>query len=306
MEPGAPAARQSGMTPGTPLPRRSSTAIAALLFLLAACGGRTDSAAPGPADTGPGDPDTVALRVDHTGGYVPATYIASRLPLVSVYGDGRVISQGPVITIYPPPALPNVQQQKISPENVGVLVQKARDAGVGTAADLGRPSVTDMPDTRFTITTGGSSTTLSVYALVMDDDTAYQVLTDEQRAARKKLTDFLAELQDLSATLGAGAVGKQEPYPASTLAVIATPYTNQDDVPAEVAWTGPTLPGQTLNADLGVSCATATGDEATAALAAAAKANAATPWTSGGKRWALQFRPLLPDESDCTNLAAQR
>jgi hypothetical protein len=37
-------------------------------------------------------------------------------------------------------------------------------------------------------------------------------------------------------------------------------------------------------------------------LAAAATANAATPWDSGGTRWSVAFRPLLPDESGCADL----
>jgi hypothetical protein len=76
--------------------------------------------------------------------------------------------------------------------------------------------------------------------------------------------------------------------------------------PAEVAWTGPALPGPTLNAALGLGCVTVTGDEAKAVLATAAKTNTATPWTSGGIRWSLRFRPLLPDEPDCAGLANLR
>jgi hypothetical protein len=45
-----------------------------------------------------------------------------------------------------------------------------------------------------------------------------------------------------------------------------------------------------------------TGDEAKAVLAAAAKANSLTPWTSGGKTWRVGLRPLLPDEHTCADL----
>ena len=43
-----------------------------------------------------------------------------------------------------------------------------------------------------------------------------------------------------------------------------------------------------------------------AVLATAAKANAATPWTSGGRTWSLHLRPLLPDESGCADLATRQ
>ena len=32
---------------------------------------------------------------------------------------------------------------------------------------------------------------------------------------------------------------------------------------------------------------------------AATQANQLTPWTSGGRRYAIAFRPLLPDEATC-------
>ena len=47
---------------------------------------------------------------------------------------------------------------------------------------------------------------------------------------------------------------------------------------------------------------TATGEEAAQALTVAEPATAITPWTSGGKRWTVGLRPLLPDESDCRDL----
>ena len=291
------------MTPST---RLAAVAVALLLFVTA-CAGETGSSPP-PADADrPVDPDTLVLRVDYTGGYLPATHILSRLPLISVYVDGRVITDGPMPDIFPRPAMPNVQQQTISPELVEVLVQKAVAAGVGTAVDFGRPTVTDMPSTRITIVTREGTRKLEVYALAPDVDGLTDSLTGEQRMARKTLSDFLASLQDLPTKLGAG---QPELYPVSALAVVTTPYAldRTADVPAqpEVAWPGPALPGQVPDANLGVGCVTVTGSEATAALALAAKANVLTPWTWGGKRWSLEFRPILPDESGCTDLSNLR
>jgi hypothetical protein len=53
-----------------------------------------------------------------------------------------------------------------------------------------------------------------------------------------------------------------------------------------------------------VTCVTATGAEATAVIEAAGGANLLTPWLSAdGTRWSVLFRPLLPDESGCADLA---
>src|SRR5262245_18411153 len=51
--------------------------------------------------------DELVLRVEVTGRCVPPQVTLSELPQFSLYGDGRVITTGPVIQIYPAPALPN-------------------------------------------------------------------------------------------------------------------------------------------------------------------------------------------------------
>jgi hypothetical protein len=56
---------------------------------------------------------------------------------------------------------------------------------------------------------------------------------------------------------------------------------------------------------LDLGCATVAGAQLAPVLAAAGTANALTPWTSGGKRWIVAFRPLLPDEKDCGSLQLQ-
>jgi len=292
---------------------RTSWAAAAavpLLLLLSACGPQPSPGTVPLADGGPVgglDADAVAIRVDHTGGFVPPETIPSRLPVITIYGDGRVLTQGPVPAIYPGPALPNLQQARISPADVDALVQRALDAGVGGGADLGQPGVADATTTRIRVQAEDGVKQTEAYALEMSDGDT--MLTDAQKSARKKLSDLLAALSDLPATLGAGAVTEEGPFPITTLAAIATPHAGQPsaDLPAQqpVAWPGPALPGTRLSATVDVSCVTATGAEAEAVVAAARKANAATPWTSGGKQWSVQLRPILPDETGCDDLAKQ-
>ena len=294
---------------------RSSWAAAAavpLLILVSACGAQPAADAAPPAQPPVADAlgaDEVALRVTHTGGFVTPQSIPSRVPALSIYGDGRVITEGPVPAIYPGPALPNLQQARISAEDVDDLVRRAVNAGVGTAKDLGQPGVADAATTRFLVTTEAGVRSTDAYALEMPDDAG--ALTAEQKAARKRLADLLADLQDLPKTLGQGAVTEEGAYPAKVVAGIATPYVNQPEnvvelgPPAPVAWPGSALPGARLDPSVDVGCVAATGDQARAVLAAAAKANAMTPWTSGGKQWSVLLRPLLPDESSCADLAKQ-
>jgi hypothetical protein len=280
-------------------------AAAASLFLLVACardGGDSTLPADAPA---PRDPDAIALRVDHTGGFLTPGDNVARLPVVTVYGDGRAIVQGPQTAIYPGAALPNLQVIKISAAEVDKLVARATGAGVGTAKDLGRPPIADAPSTRFTVDGEGGEATTEVYALseVTDASTG---LTADQVAARTKLRDLLDALSDLHGTLGVKP-GSEQPYKPVALAAVASPYVAPDPATIgkgqpEVAWPGPALPGTSVGRGLETGCVTVDGADTAKVLAAADKANAATPWVSGGHKWTVILRPLLPDETDCADL----
>jgi hypothetical protein len=292
--------------------RSSWAAVAAipLLVLVSACGAQpaADAAPPAPPAAASLGADEVALRVTYTGGFVTPQSIPGRVPALSVYGDGRVITEGPVPAIYPGPALPNLQQTRISESDVDALVKRAVAAGVGATTDLGQPGVAAASTTRFLVTTENGIRQTDAYALDMSSDDAQ--LDATQKAARKKLSDLLAALQDLPATLGAGAVREEGGYQAKAIAGIATPYVKPEqplelEPPVPVDWPGPALPGDRLNPAVEVGCVTATGDQAQAVLTAAGKANAMTPWLSEGEQWSVLLRPLLPDESGCVDLAKQ-
>lgn len=277
---------------------RTATA-ASLLLLAAACANGGDAAAEDSRSAGYGPGDLV-IRVEYVGGFMTPSQLAARLPLISVYGDGRVITEGPQILIYPGPALPNVQQQQIDPADVQALVDKARAAGIGGAKiDYGQPPIADAPSTRFVV----EDDTAEVYAL--SEAVPGQGLTEQQQQARGKLRDLLAALTDLPATLGADSISKSVGYSPEAVAAVATAWradrvSQEQTAPPAVAWPGPALPGDSFGPEMG--CVTATGDQAKQVLAAAAKANTLTPWTSGGKQWLLTLRPLLPDESGCADL----
>jgi hypothetical protein len=292
--------------------RGSWTAAAAVtLFLLTACarvdgtaGSTGETAAPSPSGRATGGPDALVLRIERVGGFVAPDQQVGRLPVVSVYGDGRVISQGPQTAIYPGAALPNVLVQQIDPATVQGLVDKATAAGVSTAADLGQPGVADAPTTRITVATAAGTRTVSAVALTeaSADDPR---LTPAQRAARAKLAAFVQEVSDLSAAKG---MPPAQPYQPAAIAALARPYAVPQDglptQPAAVTWPGPALPGERLT--MNVNCVTATGAQAQAVLSAAKTARATTPWTSGGEQWTVVFRPLLPDESGCADLKGAR
>jgi len=271
------------------------------VLLLAACA--QQPASPDSSDQGGARtnyaPDEVVLRVEYIGGFVAVQTLATRLPFLTVYGDGRVITEGPQILIFPGPALPNLLERRIGAADLGRLVSLAVDAGVGSGTDYGMPSVTDMPDTRFTVSTTDGVLTSQANGLGVDEG-----LTPEQVAARQKLVDLQAALSDLPSTLGADAAGEETAYEPTAVAGVTSPFVAPDDglTQAEIAWPGPALPGEPLGNFPDMSCVTISGTELASVLAAAEGANMLTPWVWEDQRWFVGFRPLLPDESTCADL----
>lgn len=146
-----------------------------------------------------------------------------------------------------------------------------------------------------------------VYALseyVVEDDGMQTGLTDEQIDGRARLQELLTALFDVGQQRPPDGRPPVEAYVPAAVAAIATPWADPEDelTRPEQPWPGPELPGEQVGGPLGIGCVVATGDQATAVLAATASATAATPWVSGGTRWSVTFRPLLPDESGCGDL----
>ncbi len=72
--------------------RSGRLAVVPLLLLTsAACGQQAGGTGSGEADSPERSysADTVVFRMEHTGGFVTPAMLATRVPTVSVYGDGR-------------------------------------------------------------------------------------------------------------------------------------------------------------------------------------------------------------------------
>ena len=100
-------------------------ATAALVIL--GCG-ESSSGTSGPSPPS-GAPDEVVVRVVTDGGFAAESREPARLPEVSVFGDGRVITQGPTTLEYPGPALPNLQEFRLTRDGVAAIVDEARAEG---------------------------------------------------------------------------------------------------------------------------------------------------------------------------------
>jgi hypothetical protein len=290
--------------------------VLSLGILAGACANASTGDGPGDGGTGSGSGDTgtpspigsdqLVLRIEQVGGFVAVDYNLTRMPMVSLYSDGLVVTPGAQIEIYPGPALPALSQQRLSPDAVSLLLQAAIDAGLDDDrdyTDLGSMMVSDAPTTTFTLTVDGRTHTTQVYALDFHLGPNHDGMSQEEFQARKDLAAFQTKASDLS-WLPAGSVTDQGTYQPTALRIFSSPY--QPDpalTQTPIAW--PLTPGLDVfggpmqGAPGEMRCGTVAADAASSLLPLAEQANQLTPWTSDGKEYGLLFRPLLPDESGC-------
>lgn len=255
-------------------------------------GPTTGNPVPGEPTTTPPSPPTPAgelvIQVREEGGFVPVEFLARRLPVVSVYADGRVITQGAQILIYPGPALPSVQVRTAPDDELASALADTR-AAIAGAGDTGLPPVADVPDTVFEVVDAdGASSTVRVAALGFDS----VGLTPQQIAARRALAD----VRDRLVALGGP---DSQMYTASSLSAFASPYGDSGGEPApnELDW--PLAPIGPGGPDGMPVCIPVTGADTATVRSALDQATEITRWRSGGQVWSIAFRPALPHESPC-------
>ena len=235
------------------------------------------------------------LQIRTGGGFVPREVAFTSLPQFTLYADGKVIQTGVTTAVYPGPALPSLFVGAAPAAEVRAAVAAARSAGVTEDPDLGRPLVTDMPTTTFVLADEGRSHRVEAYALGAGTP---QGLSAAQRENRERLLDLQRRMEQLAAAIVV------EPYRAEAVSVLVRPYPEaaqgapQDPPPDQADW-----PLGSLTSDVrerpGPSCLGFTGPEAERVLAAARNAKSNTQWRSGGRTWALSFRPELPGVTPC-------
>ncbi len=283
--------------------------LAALALLAASCGRLTGGGDQGgsgrPTGGGsaiqhPTGANDLVLRIADEDGFVPYEFTLTRMPTWSLYGDGRLIGQGPQIEIYPPPALPNVLVTRISEEGVQAILRAARDAGLMDGdSSYDYPCVTDLPTTVFTVNAGGSTSVVSAYALGVDGS-----CPGVDQEARAKLSAFQNSLGDLSSWLPEGSIGPEETFTPTEMRLYVTAYTPDPNLPQEpVDWPlstplvtfGKPVPGGMED----LRCGVVSGSDLDLLMSDLQTANQLTPWRSEGQDYRLLPRPLLPDEHGC-------
>jgi hypothetical protein len=275
--------------------------------LLTACGRLNEGGAGGEPDgiAHPTGADELVLRVATGGGFVPVEYNLRSLPGISIYGDGRMIVEGPVIEIYPGPAMPNLQVRQLTEPAIQAILREARAAGLlGPDATYDYPCVADLPTTTFTVVAEGETHTVSAYALGFTEAAEEPAQCPGVEAnARERLYDFQVKIGDLASWLPEGSFGPERPFEPSEMRVYVLPYRGDPELEqTPVDW--PLLPELDRFGDpdpnlTDIRCGIVADEDLATLLPEAQAANQLTPWVSDSGEFALIFRPLLPDEHTC-------
>lgn len=281
--------------------KRISLLVAALsLLAAAACGDDGDTAAT--ADAPPPPEGGLVIEIERSGGFVTPEMAFANVPSVSVYADGRVVSQGATIMIYPGPALVPLHETTISEDEVAELLAVADELGLtDEPLDYGEPPIADAPDTIVTIRTADGTVEHRAAALAEAGGPGGEPtpgLTDDQQDARQRLQE-LVEAAEL-----AGAEGEPstfEPAAYAARAVQEDPVVDEgaeEPQPRVVDWPVDLLePAQ-------IGDCTVFEDDAAAALEDLFRdADQLTYFTDAdGDTWRVTIRAVLPHESGCEDI----
>ena len=290
--------------------RRFAGCLVAVALALSACAGAplgSSIVSPAPSPSGsPAGSGGLILRVAYVGGFIAPGASRTQLPLVSVYSDGRIMTEGATPAIYPGPLMAMVVVRSVGSTGAAAILKAAVDAGL-TGADATYPPAPppDAPTTVITVFHDGQRT-ISTFGLLapaggqaVDSGSAGGGVAEQIRAASAALIDRLMTNDRFG-----GTAGPDGTYAPQGFRLFVTPGSPAPSDPKlarpPVAWPL-AMPLATFGQpDAQAGGGSRTGDvigrdSATLGPILAA-ATQITPFTSGGKQWTIVARPLFPDE----------
>jgi hypothetical protein len=291
--------------PSVRLPCTSALAATGLLALsLAACsaGGSSPSPAGSPSASSteagavehPTGAAEIVLRMKEGGGFVPMGYAATETPLFTLYGDGTVI--------YRPTGLPGVGEAQVLPPlrkarmseaQIGELVSYALQAGLEDARErYENQMVADAPTTTFDIDAGGTTKSVSIYALGLGglegsgpDDPVLRGL--------QELAELLRNFENSVKRGDATDQGEYDPPGYRAVIIEGEAFGAQIDWPWDDLEPADFKP----EGDMGFLSATVTPTQAKLVVEDPGGGFLGVGVTGpDGKHYTLALRPLLPDE----------
>ena len=287
------------------LARPAALLMVALVAI--ACVGSAGAAAPSasPSDR-PADPNQVLFRVGWDGGFVTPEMLLGRLPIIVVYADGRVITQGPQIAIYPGPLMPNLQERTLSADALARLIDLAREQDLLKTIHYDFPGIADAADTVLEINLDGKSYRVSAYALAeagvdLDPGTALDPASVEGRAALREFIDALTGIP------ASDFIDEEHAFEIAALRIHAgkAVIVPNSELPGEqpaIDWPLEDLgtAGEAVdNSPIDVRCQVVEGDDLATVLPLLEDANTLSTFRSEGELYSFTVRPMLPGEAGC-------
>jgi hypothetical protein len=241
-------------------------------------------------------PDDLVASVRYDGGFTTPQNIFTRTPILAVYGDGRVMTVGAQIAVYPAPSLTPLQIGKVTSAQVISIIEAAKTAKLDRNVDYGHTNVADDVDTVVQVLIDGVTFEHRAYSLHVNGDMADEMLTDEQRSDREALAKFI----ELAQSIGEKVTGQQLYTPeryrlhvARSQAVVSGTQPSDPAMVSVVPWM---VDGVTLAA---TDCLAVEGASAAAVREQFSKTNELTQFSQGIDVWEVWIRPVLPHEPTC-------
>jgi len=169
------------------------------------------------------DPNALLLNVEMVGGFVMPDSLITRMPIQTIYADGRVFEQGAIPEIYPGPLVPPTVVSQLTPDGLAIVQQAIDAAGLvdGSYPPFG---IADAPDTRVTVSTSSGMVTVTVGAATPDASFA-----PEEAAQRASVQKLLGEVANLPALVGQENVSTAESYTPDALRLVLRVGQKPDD-----------------------------------------------------------------------------
>lgn len=286
---------------------RPAAFLLASLSLVAcvASAGAVNPTPPPSSSPDPVDPHTPVFRVRWEGGFVTPEMLLGRLPIVVVYADKRVITQGPVPAIYPGPLMPNLQERTLSAAALERLIELAREKNLLRTVHYDYPGIADAPDTVLEIELDGASYRVSAYALAEAAvDLPAGGLDQAAIDGRAALREFIDALTGIPAS---DFVDEEHPFAFEGLRIYAgkAVVVPDSELPGEqpaVDWPLEDLAtaGEAVeNSPLDVRCQVVDGEDLDAVLPLLQAANSLQTFRSGDELYSLTVVPLYPGDTGC-------
>lgn len=229
----------------------------------------------------PSGAPTVLFRASYQGGYTRAGTDQRSVPTMVLTTDGRLFRPGVTTQQFPGPAIHPVTITKLTATDLTTVTKLAGAAKLTTKLDLGMPPTADVPE--LSLNYKGFTN------VVASAGVGESSLSPTQQANRKSirtLTEFLASRPG------------EKLYPPESVWIGVVRY-DDSNVDLSVKQNPQAWPPEAFDLREMGGCKVVVGAQAKAAVAALARANDQTPFTSSGYTYTVLARPMLPGDPGC-------